>query len=174
MPYNQTKQLHSIATTMKQLLADYDTASPTFRDYQFCTLKMMCRWLEKFITPRVSVRAMKSAQARGVTITQLQETQWKNQVSKLKDPKRREFHLEHVVPVNQIAQQILEEREQPVSRLIEILQTAEIAWITKCEDKKLNEQFKSRRPNPMKAYEDCGITLVKSTESTETNGGGEP
>lgn len=164
VPYNKSEIYHlqSIATTIKQLLTDFDGATAAYQSYQKNNLKMMCRWLEKFITPRVSKAAAIKANELGIGIDTLRGANWFQQKTVLKDPKREIFHLEHVVPVKKLAKEILDARKEPTEKIVEILLSAEIAWILKSEDNELTKRkFRSNRSNSMECYRTCGIELVE-------------
>jgi predicted transcriptional regulator len=164
MPYHKSEIHHlpSIAATIKQLLSDFDGATAAYQSYQKNNLKMMCRWLEKFITPRISKAAAIRANELGIGFETLRDTNWFQQKTVLKDPKRDIFHLEHIVPVKKLAKEILDARKEPIEKIVEILLSSEIAWILKCEDDELTKRkFRSTRNNPMECYRICGIELVE-------------
>lgn len=164
MHYRQTETAHlkSIARSMKELLSDYDTGSGAYREYQRSTLTMMCRWLEKFIIPHVSESAEVEAKSIGIDAKALRTVKWSQQVRKLKDPGRKKFHFEHFVTVKDLTDQVIRFRNQSVNEIAALLLSADIAWITKCEDKKLTKnKFGSHRPNPQTAYNACGIKFVE-------------
>jgi hypothetical protein len=135
MPYRQTETAHlkSIARSMKELLSDYDASSGAYREYQRSTLTMILRTVK-----------------------------WSQQVRKLKDPGRKKFHFEHFVTIKSLVDQVVRLRNKPVNDIAALLLSADIAWITKLEDKKLTKnKFCSKRPNPRAAYETCGIKFVE-------------
>ncbi|MGQ0484228.1 MAG: hypothetical protein ACT4SY_02585 [Hyphomicrobiales bacterium] len=122
---------------------------------------MMCRWLEKFITPRISKAAADRALELGISLQTLRGTKWHQQAVNLKDPKRQNFHWEHFVPVKQLAQQVLNSKNEPVERIVDILREAEIVWVTKDEDGELARSgCRSRRPDPYACYKNAGIVLI--------------
>ena len=163
MPYRESEIVHlnSIAATIKQLLADYESASPLYRSYQVSNLKMMCRWLEKFISPRISLGAAEKAKELGIDPETLHSTRWEQQPTRLQDKNREKFHFEHFVPVGSMAKQILSLQDRSIPNIEEILRSAEIAWITKVEDQKLTDNgFRSVRPKPAECCKKAGIGFV--------------
>jgi hypothetical protein len=166
MPFRETTSLPEIAASMKQLMSSYDAASPAFRSYQKACLERMCRWLEKFMTPSISVAAAKEALARGVEVETLRATTWEKQIGVLGADSRKVFHWEHMRPTVQMAEEILDSRRLSVGHIEAILRTAEVAWITKVEDARLNKKgYKSRRENPRACYAECGIELIDDAAS---------
>jgi hypothetical protein len=160
--YHQPECLVPIARTIKELLSTYDDASEELQRYQRHTLRHMCRELEKFLIPQISEKAANEALSRaGVDLKTFSSFGWKHQKTKLKDPDRKIFHLEHIIPVTQLANRVLEKRSEGVEDIVEILQTAKIAWILKSEDEDLNRNgYRSVRPDPMTCYKKAKITLI--------------
>ena len=166
MPFRKSELRHlsSIASTMKFLLTDYDSSPKAYRNYQKDNLKMMCRWLEKLMTPRLSKAAVARAKEIdiGIDADTLRNSNWFHQKTVLKDPKRKIFHLEHIKPVSQLANEVLEARNETIEKIEAILHSAEIAWILKDEDKKLTvNKYRTKRVNPYECYRLCGIELIE-------------
>ena len=164
MPFEPHAMIHltSIAHTMKLLLTGYDESPKQYQNYQYDNLKMMCRWLEKLMVPLISKAAEEKALELGLNAATLRCSTWFHQKSLMKDPKRNIFHLEHVKPVKQLAKEVLHSRGKTTEEIVQILQTAEIAWILKTEDNKLNaSKQRTYRPDPLESYRQCGINLIE-------------
>lgn len=110
-----------------------------------------------FVSPRVSVAAMKAAARRKKKID-LWSRNWHNQGTF--DRGRRVFHLEHFVPVSAIREACLGERSE--TGILELLRTRlQIVWILKAENAKLTKLgYRSRRPDPEAAYRAAGIEFA--------------
>lgn len=123
----------------------------------------MCRELEKFLTPRISKKAMEKArEIPGFDSQNFFKLGWKHRESVLKDPDRSIFHLEHVEPVKQIANKVLQFRYAEIDQIAKVIAIAEIAWILKTEDNALNRKgHRSNRPDPHACYLDAGIELLE-------------
>ena len=122
---------------------------------------MMCRWLEKFISPYVSRKAAEKANQLGIDLQTLRSTRWEQQTTKLQDPARNIFHFEHFVPAGDMAKKILDMNERSVPKIVEILASAEIAWILKEEDKELTKLgFRKNRADPRACYDKAQILLI--------------
>jgi hypothetical protein len=105
--------------------------------------------------PEISKQAKINARSIGVNLC---EKTWFDQPKF--DPGRKQFHLEHVVPVSNIRDMCLNAKSE--QEVLEILDTKiRLAWITKHENSLLTKNgTRSNRPDPDKAYQYAGISLT--------------
>ena len=112
--------------------------------------------------PEVSTRAQQTASEKG--LGDLRHFRWKDQPGKMKDPGRKIYHWEHVLPVSQIMLLLLEgtSEDYNLDRMISLLRSVDIAWILKEENAELTRlDFSTRRPIiPWLAYKEANITMV--------------
>jgi hypothetical protein len=132
--------------------------------YRRKVISCQCRELEKFLRLRKSVAAQKEADARG--IGDLSRYVWADQTKKTKmgDAGRANglaaFHFEHTVPVSSLVNQLLALSSPTIEAIKVIISTAEVAWITTAENKRLNElKLRHKREDPAAAYKAAGIEL---------------
>jgi len=109
-----------------------------------------------YLPPEVSEAALVKAKKLG---RDLFTANWHNQSSF--DSKRKVFQWEHVVPVRSLVNLCL--MNPTVPRILDVLLSkAKMAWILKREDQELTKRgYRSRREDPVAAYRECGIVLVK-------------
>jgi len=102
-----------------------------------------------------SKKAIEEAQKLNINLSKMH---WQNQ-SKF-DPTRKVFIFEHKTPIKMIIDRILLND----SDINNILESIEIAWITKEENDILDKKgYKSNRPDPNLAYKEAGIILLPIT-----------
>jgi hypothetical protein len=108
------------------------------------------------LAPEVSEAALQEAERLGVKIC---EQTWHSQSSF--DAGRKVFHWEHVDPISCIQEAC--EAAGSEEGVLETLRTRlRIAWILKREDRELTRlRFRSKRPDPERAYRAANIVLVK-------------
>jgi hypothetical protein len=110
-----------------------------------------------------SEAALAEARERGLDLYAMT---WRQQEKH--DPKRRVFHLEHVVTVSAVVSRCFTDTEEQIFDLI-AGESLQLAWILKKEDKRLNELgVRSLRPDPMESYRQAGIVLVRHSDSSRT------
>ena len=121
---------------------------------------VIIRMLE-YISP---ITASKKAQilANKKGLGPLKNYIWKDQTRKngMKDSKRKIFHWEHYYPVEQLIRELNGLKTLNDSSIYKIIRKAKIVWILKEENRKLDKDYKSIRPNPKKAYKDAGIEII--------------
>lgn len=105
--------------------------------------------------PRISEAARSLAEGLGVDL--LHET-WQSQPGF--DPGRTVFHYEHMATVSTIVD-AMRDVETVTGAMDTLYDLIEVAWITKGEDARLTALgYKSKRPDPAKAYTEAGIRLL--------------
>jgi len=72
----------------------------------------------------------------------------------MRDPNRAIFYWEHVLPVRNIVKGVLS--QNTAEGIVEVLLTAEVAWILREENKRLTHK---NRLNPREDYARAGIVL---------------
>ncbi|ACT58244.1 hypothetical protein [Hirschia baltica] len=132
--------------------------SPEYR-YYFKALSDQVRHIEYFLAEhRVSEKAQKLATE--MRIGELKFYAWRDQTSKMKDPKRKIFHFEHIKPCAQIRDEILALEKPKVSEIVSILKTSDVAWILKEEQKLIDKKYRNHRPDPYRCLSKSGINLL--------------
>jgi hypothetical protein len=123
-------------------------------------LVVTIRMLEYISPITASKKAQIIADKQG--LGPLSEYIWKDQKSKngLNDPKRKIFHWEHYYPVEQLIRELIELKKLNDQSIYKVIRKAKIVWILKEENRKLDKNYKSIRPNPKKAYKEAGIKLL--------------
>jgi hypothetical protein len=144
-----------IAQAMSEMVRQYKGASPALKKYYHVSLKWMARELEQFAMPRVSVAAQ--VLANETALGDLRRYQWRDQPTKMKDPQRKTFHWEHVLPVSDIVKRLVELPDPTPEAIASVLTDAQVAWITKEENKRLP---RSGRANPLECYKQARIELL--------------
>jgi hypothetical protein len=131
-------------------------------------LKWPLRYLEMFIArPKVSKEAREKALQIDSDLD-LSECSWKDQKTIMRDPDRSIFHYDHIYPVSQLRDTLIDlsdphqedKSDATINEEIEKeLSKVGIAWILKSEDKLLNNAgYRSKRPpDPLEAYGKVGI-----------------
>lgn len=95
----------------------------------------------------------------------LRTVRWHDQLKF--DPGRKQFRLEHVVPVNEIRNRCL--RATSATEVAGCLAEGRVAWILRNENQRLNDLgFNSKRPDPAAAYRAAGISLAGLTYADGT------
>jgi hypothetical protein len=115
-------------------------------------LDIAVRHVEYFVECKVSIEAQKIADANG--LIDLQNTGFKAP-STWKAGK--DLYFEHAKPVADVIKELLSDDSLTLEKTREVLQTMEIAWITREEEKRLP---KINRGNWQEVYTNCGITLL--------------
>lgn len=87
---------------------------------------------------------------------------------------RQVFHIEHIVPINVILEELLEidlskDKDEVYKKLDEILNKIYVCYITKKEDKELNKVAKTKRSDNYlevisKDYKNAGIEIAEWSE----------
>jgi len=100
----------------------------------------------------------------------LEEMERNDQIkkNKMNDPGRKIFHDEHLYPVDQLANELLNLQDVSIENVKKILKKSALAWITKEEMKKLDNGIdeetglstKSYRTDPFKVCKNIGIEIV--------------
>jgi hypothetical protein len=138
-----------------QLLSNYhkQDQSESLRLWNKKMLSTACRHLEYFATPRVSRRAHEIANKNKLGDLRLQR--WRNRSSWNGGEN---LYFEHAKPAADILKELISLGSQPLrTEVTRILCTAEIAWITTEEEKKLP---KYKRVSWEDDYEKAGIDLI--------------
>jgi hypothetical protein len=79
------------------------------------------------------------------------------------DRGRKQFLLEHVLPVGEIRDRCCAAASE--EEVAECLAEARVAWILRSEDETLRRLgYRTKRPDPAKAYSDAGISLAGLTD----------
>ena len=161
------KKNDDVTKAIRSLLKIYhEAAAPETKQWLRSSLTWPIRYLERFVThARVSVKAQEAAGAMD-----LSQCKWNQQPSLLDDPERELFHYEHMYPVSQMREKLIElsdpgrevSEDQIIKEIESELDKFDIAWVLKEEDNKLNEMgYQSKRPpNPLDAYREAGIVLL--------------
>jgi hypothetical protein len=123
-------------------------------------LALTVRMLENISPIKVSKKAQKLANERGLGPLQQFNWQKQNKVNGMKDFKRKIFHWEHYYPVEQIIQELLSINKINNDSIYSVIKKVEIVWILKEENQKLDKMFRSKRPNPSLAYKKAGIKIM--------------
>jgi hypothetical protein len=111
------------------------------------------KWTD-VIPVTTSVAAQAEAERRGVD---LRAMGWHDQHRF--DRGRVMFQWEHVLPVGRLREACL--AAVSAAEIVQILQTARVAWILKEEDRRLTALgYRSVRPDPDAAYGEAGIRLL--------------
>lgn len=118
-----------------------------------------CRHLEYLIVPLVSQAAFDKASAMG--LLPLEKYAWADQPTRMKDPGRKIFHFEHLVPVSDLVTQLIDLKPPTSVAIACVLRKANVAWILKSEDERLNRAgLRSRRKaGGFSAYRQVSIKL---------------
>jgi hypothetical protein len=168
----------NVIDTVYSLLASYHKTpqndDKTRRWIKNYTLSCAIRYLEQFCQPKIS----KGAKAKAKELYEqgkisdanidLSKCDWDDQRTKMGDPDRDVFHYEHVYPVSQLRDKLIElsdpERTEGKIRdeIKNELKKVEIAWITIEENGRLDAKgYRSQRPtNPLDAYNEVNIELL--------------
>lgn len=161
MPLKETESLDVIIRSLKMLATEYQASNcPESKKWLKHVITQGFRQIEKFITPRASVAAQKKADELDIGL--LKHYVWNDQEVKMKDPDRKIFHFEHVYPVGDMFRDLMKLEELSDKNIESILVKADIAWILKSENQKLDASGeRSNRPeNPWESYEKCNIPML--------------
>jgi hypothetical protein len=113
------------------------------------------RKLTDLLKPLASKKAYEAAKQSNIDIL---EMGWHDQHKF--DKGRLVFHFEHFYPISGIKQKCLQAKNEIEIENI-LRNNIRVVWLLKEEDKRLTELgYKSKRPNPEKAYSDAGIELL--------------
>lgn len=143
----------AIAPAMVVILRGYPGQSPAVQKYLRDTIDWMVRELPICAT-LASERAIAAAIA--LKIPTLRGFWWHHQPKF--DKGRQILHWEHVAPVSDIRNALLQIQDPDENSVSAILERYEIAWITKEEDKLLK---RFGRLSPHEEYQAAGIVLQK-------------
>jgi hypothetical protein len=160
MRYRDPTVIDLIAPLILQVLHLPADASEDMKKYQSKLLNCMCRELEKFLIFRKSESAHQLAQSLG--LGDLSRFRWDDQTRtrKMRDTGRKNFHLEHTMPVAMLVRELKALKRPTVKDVATVIARAEVSWITKKEDVKLTElKARHKRPDPVAAYAAAGIAL---------------
>ncbi len=109
-----------------------------------------------FVSPGVSQAALDLANTMGVDLC---SKSWHEQPRF--DPRRKMFHLEHMVPVSKVRELCRDAKSEDAVLEI-LLKNLRCIWILKSEDRELTRLgYRSRRTNPEAAYKEARINLVQ-------------
>ena len=144
-----------IAAAMLIMVRQHRSAPPVLQRYYYTCLKWMARELEQFVQPRVSEAAQALASKKG--LGDLRAYRYTDQPVAMRDPGRAIFHWEHIIPTSDMVNSILALDEPTIASIGDVLIKAQVAWITKEEDKRLPV---SRRADPAQCYADAGARLL--------------
>lgn len=161
MPWKNKATIDSVSETFKSLLISYQKADDDIsKVFLKDLITRACRKIELYVEPRYSVKA--ELAANEMKIGCLSQYQWNDQNLKMKDKGRKVFHWEHILPVSTMVKKLLALDDPTNSAIIDIIKNADIAWILKVENDRLEFQgYRTKRPeNPLDAYHSCGIKLV--------------
>ncbi len=170
MPIRDKQVIPVIANAISGLALAYrDASPPSLKKYLRSTIGHMCRELEDFVEPRISVAAENKAKELGLSVD-LRQCHWDDQTTKMKDIGRKIFHWEHIVTVGDLTENVLTLRSPSQEAVEEILRTADIAWILKAEDDRLDLLgYRSKRRDPMECYEKAEIRFAKHPDDKLEN-----
>ena len=158
--YSNPNSINSVTEVVTLILKENKTSNdPDVKKWCLEVLDKACRMLELFIDPYVSQEALNKA-TPNVTLVAFRQFRWKDQPkkSKLCDQGRTTFHYEHVKPVADIKDELLNLPVINQQSVEKVLRQAEIAWILKKENANLPSY--RRGPNPLQIYADKGIKLL--------------
>lgn len=156
--YSKPNSIDSVTEVVTLILKENQTSNdPEVKKWCLEVLDKACRMLELFIDPYVSDAALNTAK---VPISLFRQFRWKDQPkkSKLCDQGRTTFHYEHVKPVADIKDELLNLPDINQQNVEKVLRQAEIAWILKKENATLPSH--QRGPNPLQIYANKGIKLL--------------
>ena len=147
----------AVITSLLQLLKG--PASPAAHRWAQTSLAHACRHVEYFLVPRVSEAAHAKAVALG--IAPLERYRWADQRSRMKDPGRKVFHWEHMVPVSDLQAELRKLQTPDLPSVGAVLSKAQVAWILKSENERLDKaKLRYGRANGgLAAYKQVGIRL---------------
>jgi hypothetical protein len=160
MQYRDPAIIHLIAPIFLEVLRLPAKTSKDMRLFQSQVLNCMCRELEKFLVFKKSQSAQRLADRR--KLGDLSRFRWSDQTQKRKmgDLGRKTFHLEHTVPVAELARKLMALKKPRIKDIAKIIAQAEVTWITKKEDRKLTKlKAGHKRPNPKAVYREAEIVL---------------
>lgn len=101
--------------------------------------------------------AIKWAKSQGIS-NSLSNYNWKDQVKKkekggLGDKKRENLHLEHIIPISQIIENLFETKTS--NDIQNILNEISVAWIKRDQQQKLDKGHKKERGENLKTCLEC-------------------
>lgn len=170
MPYRDEAVLKPLSKTIAELLKSCRVSKDaTLKGWYGSLLRHACRELEDFIRPRVSEAA--SNKAGEMMLSPIEQVHWDDQSRKMEDEGRAIFHWDHVVPVACVVKRLADldpialGDSELVLKVEMILKDAEIAWILKEENRRLDDAgFRDRNrcdlASALAAYEKCKIKLL--------------
>ena len=142
----------SIAPAILAILEQYPNAPAHLRRYH----KICLNWIvREFPAPPTKVSVAAAAKARELGFPTLIGVEWRHQTKY--DPKRKYLLWEHMLPVADIVQLLLELRQPNKELIADVLGRYQVAWITKTQNDKLP---KKGRADPAAAYFAAGIELI--------------
>lgn len=138
-------------------LAYRASGSEALKRYLRSTIYHMCRELEDFVEPWVSVKADRIAQTLPTPID-LAQFHYDDQPRF--DPGRKNFHWEHYWTAGDLREQVLALAEPTPEAIAEVLARAQVVWVSKEEDAALTRcGHRSKREDPAACYRQAGISL---------------
>jgi hypothetical protein len=140
-----------VAPILLAMLRQYPALSPELRKYYGDAIYWMIRKLP-ICAGKASPLAITEAARLGIPT--LKNFWWEQQTKY--DKARKVLHWEHVVPVGDIRDALIQLRPPTLEEVKALLMTYEIAWIGKEEDRLLK---RSKRANPHEEYRRVGIHL---------------
>jgi len=161
MPFVPETPFEHLTDVFVDLLAHKRRAPTSIgTNWNHGNLNWACREIGKFITPAVSVAAYRHAIEN--QLPDPRTVRWGEQSRRLKDPGRRIFVLEHLLPVSDMIYRLeaLGERAS-TAEIRAIIELYDLVWILRIEDDRLNQlRYRNRRPNdPLDAYRAAGILI---------------
>lgn len=163
-----TEGLASVAAVAFELLKVLQgSPNAALQRWACSSLSHACRHVEYFLTPKISLAAHEKALLMG--IAPLERFKWSDQPKRMKDPGRKIFHWEHMVPVSDLQAELLKLESPDVQAVEAVLRKAQVAWILKAENKRLDVaklRYK-RAKGGAAAYRHVGIRLRRQQNQTE-------
>jgi hypothetical protein len=169
MPFRNPDVLAPISGAVARLLDAYRVAAGNdeLRKYFKRIIKHMCRELEYVIRPRVSEAAQQ--RAAELRLPNLTTVPWARRGILLNEENENEFHQEHLKPVKDLLEALLNLADPNPNNVEAVLCQAEIAWILKTENRALDARHDREcghphcgfdRCDPYVCYQRAGIALA--------------
>jgi hypothetical protein len=118
-----------LAPVCLAIAQQYPQAHGALKSHLKLSLKCLVRDAERYVRPKVSAGALKTAEEMG--ISDLRSMQWRDQPKRMNDPGRKIFHHEHVTRVADMADDILALPHPDLAQIERIIRGIVVAWILK-------------------------------------------
>jgi hypothetical protein len=174
MPLIADAPLGAVAEVLQGLLRLRATASSDKRLEAWCdaTIYHAVRRLEEFVEPEISVAAADLAKEYGCDLRTIRRPKGSSPYESNSEPgtKTRAFQWEHVRSIKTTIDLLRELKPHfELALIVAELERAEIAWITRDEDRRLNKggfRWKRDPDDLWKSYRDHGIVIVGKEQET--------